>query len=79
MSHKSRVTSQFGRYYTLKSIQPLNVAELRTMQKTCVNPPNQKDFFCKCVDSFRVNFPKIRQWAEDLFYEPAESTKTTNR
>lgn len=73
MSHKSRVTSKFGRYYSLKSIQPLNVAELKSLQNPSVNPPSHQGFFCKCVESFKVNFPKIRQWAEDLFYEPVET------
>lgn len=79
MSHRSKVTSQFGRYYSLKSLQALNVAEMRSMQQSCVNPPNasgshNQGFFCKCVESFKLNFPKIRQWAEDLFYEPVEPT-----
>lgn len=79
MSHKSQITSKVGRYYSLKSIQVLNVHELRSLEKSSVTPPNHQGFFCKCVESFKVNFPKIRQWAENLFYEPVEPQTVTGK
>lgn len=71
MSHR-RITAQLGRYYTLKSLQPLNLDELQYLHHGALTPPMQerKGFFKKCVDSFKVHFPRVKQFAEELFYEP---------
>lgn len=74
MSHRAKVTDQFGRYTNLKSLQPLNLAELQYLHTGNLAPEHETSgFLCKCVESFRVNFPRIKQWAEDLFFEPVET------
>ncbi|MGD9680187.1 MAG: hypothetical protein AB7W16_03285 [Candidatus Obscuribacterales bacterium] len=70
MSHKARITDQFGRYYNLKSLQPLNLAELQYLHNDSLTPTAKSGFIGKCVESFKTNFPRIKQWAEDLFFEP---------
>jgi len=78
MSHKSKITAKLGRYYTLKSLQPLNLAELQYLHHGSLTPPQQKasGFFHKCIESFRTHLPRVRQMAEDLLYEPIEQHDT---
>ncbi len=74
MSHKSKITAQLGRYYTLKSLQPLNLAELQYLHHGGLTPPtkHRQGFFHKCIESFKNHLPRMKQMAEDLFYEPVE-------
>jgi hypothetical protein len=70
--HNAKATAQLGRYYTLKSLQPLNLDELQYLHHGGLTPPKKEcqGFFHKCIESFKTNFPKVKQFAEELFYEP---------
>lgn len=71
--HNAKATAQLGRYYTLKSLQPLNLDELQYLHHGGLAPAKDEcqGFFQKCIESFKSNFPKMKQFAEELFYEPA--------
>lgn len=76
MSHNAKATTQVGRYYTLKSLQPLNLDELQYLHHGGLTPEKDEaqGFFHKCIESFKTNLPKMRQFAEELFYEPATTS-----
>lgn len=78
MSHNAKVTSQLGRYYTLKSLQPLNLDELQYLHHGGLTPPKKETqgFFHKCIESFKSNFPQVRAFYEELFYEQPQATDT---
>ena len=75
MSYNSRITSQLKGYRNLKSIQRLNLEELQYLQQRGLAPTKEKTqgFWSKCVESFRTNLPRMKEMAEQLFYEPADS------
>lgn len=67
-----RMSARLGRYYSQKSLQPLNLSELQYLHHGSLTPPAQEStgFFHKCIESFKSHLPRVRQMAEDLFYEP---------
>ncbi|MBX9666135.1 MAG: hypothetical protein K2X93_00895 [Candidatus Obscuribacterales bacterium] len=75
MSYTKITSSNSGRYYTLKSLQPLNLDELQYLHHGGLTPQKKKcnGFFNKCIESFRVNFPKVKQFLDELLYEPIQS------